>query len=256
MLVDTHAHIYGDEFKDDIDTIIANALKNEVRKILLPNIDTETIPEMLKLTDQYPDICYPMMGLHPSAVNEDYKSLLDIVGEWLTKRKFFGIGEIGIDLYWDRTWAELQKDAFRQQLRMAGSLGLPVAIHMRESFQEVYDILENEQNGSLSGVFHCFSGTKSDAIKVIDIGFYLGIGGIVTYKNNHLPDILKGIDIKHIVLETDAPWLTPVPRRGMRNESGYLIYTAEKVAEIYGLTMEAVSEITTMNALRLFKLNY
>jgi TatD DNase family protein len=256
MLVDTHAHIYGDEFKDDIDTIIANAIKNGVGKIFLPNEDTETIPEMLKLADRYPDICYPMIGLHPSAVEEDYKPSLDIVGEWLTKRKFYGIGEIGIDLYWDRTRVAQQKEAFRQQLRMAGSFNLPVSIHMRNSFQEVYSILSSEQNGSLSGVFHCFSGTKEDAGKAIDIGFYLGIGGSVTFKNSHLPEILKETDIKNIVLETDAPFLAPVPRRGMRNESGYLIYTAEKVAEIYGLTMEAVSEITTRNALRLFNLNY
>jgi TatD DNase family protein len=255
MLIDTHAHIYTADFSDDKDAIIENALKNGIGKIILPNIDQESIPDMLKLSDRYPDICFPLMGLHPSHTDANYKSALDTIGEWLSKRRFFGIGETGIDLYWSQAWLVQQKDAFRQQLRMACSLNLPVIIHTRESFQEVFAILESEQDGSLTGVFHCFSGTKSDAGKIIEMGFYLGIGGVVTYKNSLLPEILKEIDLKNIVLETDAPWLTPVPKRGMRNESGFLIYTAKKVADIYGLTIDEVSRITTSNASRLFKLN-
>jgi TatD DNase family protein len=255
MLIDTHAHIYTDNFSNDRDVIIATAVRNGIGKIMMPNIDSESIPEMLKVSEQYPDICYPVMGLHPTSVNMNYLQELDNVGEWLSKRSFYAIGETGIDLYWDRKWQSQQEDAFRQQLRMARSFRLPVIIHVRNSFQEVYSILEKEQDGLLTGIFHCFSGTKSEADKIVDIGFYLGIGGTVTYKNSFLPEVLKDMDIRNIVLETDAPWLSPVPKRGMRNESGFMIYTAQKVAEIYGLTTEEVSKITTMNATELFKLN-
>jgi len=252
MLIDTHAHIYTTDFTDDRDTVIAEAVKNGVCKIIMPNIDAASVSDVVQAAGRYPGICYPLMGLHPSSVNLNYRQELNSVGDWLSKYPFYGIGEIGMDLYWDRSFRAEQEDAFRQQLKMARSCKLPVVIHVRESFQEVCSILEEEQDGSLTGIFHCFSGNGSNAAKIVDLGFYLGIGGVVTYKNSHLPETLKHVDVKNLVLETDAPWLSPVPRRGKRNESSFLIYTAQKVAEIYGLSSEEVAAVTTRNARELF----
>ena len=192
------------------------------------------------------------MGLHPTSVSADFKEELSVVEYWLDKYKFYGIGEIGIDLYWDRTWFEQQKEAFIYQVKLAKSRNLPIVIHMRESFNEVYEIVKAEQDGSLRGIFHCFTGDETEAHKIIDLGFLLGIGGVVTYKNSNLKSVLEKTDIKNIVLESDAPYLTPEPKRGRRNESSYLVYTAQKISEIYQLPIKEVAEITTANARGLF----
>ncbi len=252
MLIDTHAHLYSEDFDDDRDAIIKNAIEAGVKKIILPNIDEKSIDGMLALSNAYPDICYPLMGLHPTSVGKNYMEQLMLVQSWLGKETFYGIGEIGIDLYWDKTYLPEQQEAFRTQLKMARSMQLPVVIHVRNSFNEVYSILNEEQNGNLKGVFHCFSGSETEAQKIIDVGFYMGIGGVVTFKNSNLPEILKKVDIKHLLLETDAPYLAPMPRRGRRNESAYLLPIAEKVAGIYETTTKEVEQITTANARKLF----
>jgi TatD DNase family protein len=254
MLIDTHAHIYSEDFIDDIDEVVEHAYENDIKKIILPNIDSASIKRLTDLTDAYPHLLYPLMGLHPNSVSEDYGEELQAIEYWLDKRKFYGIGEIGIDLYWDRTYIEQQKHAFRSQIKMAGSRQLPVVIHVRESFSEVYEILKNEQNGSLKGIFHCFSGSEEEAKKITEMGFFLGIGGIITFKNNDLSDVIKNISIENIVLETDSPYLAPVPKRGRRNESAYLVYIAQKVAEIYDISVDEVAKITTHNARNLFNI--
>jgi len=252
MLIDTHSHIYTEDFAPDRDEVIARAVQNGIEKMVMPNVDSASIPDLMETTRRHPGVCYPLMGLHPTSVDSDYKKELDIVGNWLCRYSFSGMGEIGIDLYWDRTFRIQQEDAFRQQLRMARESNHPVVIHVRESFPEVCAILEEEQDGSLSGIFHCFSGSVEDAHRVTSLGFFLGIGGVVTYKNSSLPSVLKETDLKNLVLETDAPWLSPVPHRGKRNESSFLIHTAEKVAALYGVSLDVIAEVTTGNARRLF----
>jgi TatD DNase family protein len=192
------------------------------------------------------------MGLHPTSVSSDYREELQAVEYWLEKRRFYGIGEIGIDLYWDKTYVNEQAEVFRHQLKLAKSLKLPVVIHLRNSFNEVYQIVKDEQDGSLKGIFHCFSGDQTEAHKIIDLGFFLGIGGVVTYKNSNLDDVLLHVELQNLVLETDAPYLPPMPKRGRRNESSYLIYIAQKISEIYEAPVEKVAEITTFNARNLF----
>ena len=252
MLIDTHAHIYLEDFSNDIDDIIQNACNNNVKKIILPNIDSGSVKHLLDLSDAYPNLCFPLMGLHPTSVGEDYKKELETVECWFDKRKFYGVGEIGIDLYWDQTFYKQQKEVFRFQLKIAKSKKIPVVIHVRFSFEEVYKIVEEEQDDSLRGIFHCFSGNPEEAKKVIDLGFLLGIGGVITFKQNSLVNVLEKTDVKNIVLETDAPYLAPVPKRGRRNESSYLVYVAQKVAEIYDIPVDSVAEITTANARNLF----
>jgi TatD DNase family protein len=252
MLIDTHAHLYSEDFADDRDEMIRNAIQAGVQKIVLPNIDENSIENMLGLSNAYPEVCFPLMGLHPTSVGENYKDKLQIVESWLGRRDFFGIGETGIDLYWDKTYQKEQEDAFRIQLQIARSLHKPVVIHVRNSFNEVYEILSNEQDGNLCGVFHCFSGSINEAQKIIDIGFSLGVGGVVTFKNSNLPETLRQVDIKHVVLETDSPYLAPMPHRGRRNESAFLLKIAEKVANIYGIDIAEVSLKTSANAKMLF----
>lgn len=252
MLIDTHSHIYSEDFHDDIDEVLQNAYNNDVKKIVLPNIDSGSIKRLIDLSNNYPHVCYPLMGLHPTSVSTDFREELSVVEYWLDKYKFYGIGEIGIDLYWDRTWFEQQKEAFIYQVKLAKSRKIPIVIHVRESFNEVYEIVKAEQDGSLRGIFHCFTGDETEAQKIIDLGFLLGIGGVVTYKNSNLKSVLEKTDIKNIVLESDAPYLTPEPKRGRRNESSYLVYTAQKIAEIYQLPIKEVAEITTANARGLF----
>ncbi len=254
MLIDTHAHLYTGDFSDDREAVLDRALKAGVGSVIMPNIDSGSAEEMLKLSRACPGICYPLMGLHPSSVGENVNRELDLVEEWLTKEKFYGIGEVGIDLYWDKTFLVQQEEAFRHQLRLARTMKLPVVIHVRESFHEVWSILEKEQDGSLSGIFHCFSGNAEEARKVIDAGFYLGIGGVVTFKNNSLAGVLEITGTDRVVLETDAPWLSPVPHRGKRNEPGYLVHVADRVASIFGISRENIGEVTTANARRIFKI--
>lgn len=254
MLIDTHSHIYSEDFIHDRDEALQRAYENGIKKIILPNIDSGSIKHMLDLTDAYPHLCFPLIGLHPTSVDEDYKEELEAVEYWLNKRKFYGIGEIGIDLYWDKKYENEQKDAFRHQIRLAKSHNLPIVVHVRNSFEETYQIVKEEQDGSLKGTFHCFTGSAAEAQKVVDLGFFLGVGGVLTFKNSNLEEVFSTVDIDKLVLETDAPYLAPVPKRGKRNESSYLVYIAQKLAEIYNISVTRVAEITTTNARGLFEI--
>ena len=252
MLIDTHAHIYSEDFQGDIDDVIQNAYNNNIKKIVLPNIDSGSAKHLVDLSDSFPHLCYPLMGLHPTSISEDYKEELDAVEYWFEKREFYGVGEIGIDLYWDQTYLNQQKEAFQYQLKLAKRKKIPVVIHVRDSFKETYKIVEKEQDGTLRGIFHCFTGNEKQAQKIIGLGFLLGIGGVVTFNNSNLGEVIRNFDLKHLVLETDAPYLSPVPKRGRRNESSYLVYIAQKIAEIYDVPVERVADITTTNAKDLF----
>jgi TatD DNase family protein len=252
MLIDTHSHIYSEDFNDDIEEVLQNAYNNNVKKIVMPNIDSGTIKRLLDLSNSYPHVCYPLMGLHPTSVSDDYKEELSLVEYWLDKNKFYGIGEIGIDLYWDRKYIEEQKDAFRYQIQLAKSRKLPIVVHVRDSFNEVYEIVKEEQDGALEGIFHCFTGDNTEAKKIVELGFLLGIGGVVTFKNSNLNEVLKNVSLNKLVLETDAPYLAPVPKRGKRNESSYLVYVAQKLSEIYQVPIKEIAEITTENSRKLF----
>ena len=253
-LTDTHSHIYSEEFDKDRRDIVFNAHKAGVKKILLPNIDSTSIEAMMNLCKKFPHHIFPMMGLHPTSVEDDFESELQIVEQWLEKEKFYAIGEIGIDLYWDKTFLEEQITAFEKQIDLAIKYDLPIVIHARSSFDEIFEVLDRKYVPELRGVFHSFTGTLEQAKKITEqYKFYIGINGIVTFKNSKLPDVVKEIDVKHILLETDAPYLAPEPKRGKRNESAYMFYTARKVADIYGLDIKSISEITTKNALDLFR---
>jgi len=252
MFVDTHSHIYSEEFSSDRNEVIGRASKAGVTKIILPNIDSSTIKPMLDLADSDPHLFIPLIGLHPTSVKEDFRKELEITEYWLNKRKFAGIGEIGIDLYWDKTFINEQIEVFRTQIGWAKKLRIPIVIHVRDSFQEVFEVLEQEKEESLMGVFHSFTGNAEQAAQVIDFGFKIGIGGIVTFKNSGLDTIVKNIDLKHILLETDSPWLAPVPHRGRRNESTFITAIAAKIALLHAISIEEVARITTQNAQQLF----
>jgi len=252
MLIDTHSHIYSTDFIHDLDEVIQRAYSNDVRKIILPNIDSSSVKNLLNLVDTYPHICIPLMGLHPTSVNHDYQEELQVVDYWLKKRKFYGIGEIGIDLYWDKSFLEEQIHAFKFQLELARQYQLPVVVHVRDSFDEVYKVLLEVKDNDLRGVFHSFTGTIEQAKLIIDLGFKIGIGGIVTFKKSGLDETIKQIDPSHLILETDSPYLTPTPFRGKRNESSYLIYIAQKIADLYQITVGEIAKITTENAKNLF----
>ena len=253
LWIDTHAHLYGKEFNQDRPAMIARALETGVHKLLLPNIDSHSIEGMLALEEAFPGQCYAMMGLHPCYVDEQVESQMALVREWLAKRPFIAVGEIGLDFYWDKTHAALQHQVFREQLQLSKQYQLPVVIHSRESTRQCIDEVKSLQDGSLSGVFHCFSGTLEEAREVIDLGFYLGIGGVVTFKKSGLDKIVEEIDMQHIILETDAPYLAPVPYRGKRNESAYIPLIGQTIANVKNLKIEDVAAITTSNALKLFK---
>lgn len=251
--IDTHAHLYGEEFSADRTAMVERALAAGVSRLYLPNIDSTSIEGMLALEAQFPDNCFAMMGVHPCYINENVEQELSVVREWLAKRPFKAIGEIGLDFYWDTTYREQQYHAFRSQLELAREYNLPVAIHSRESTRECIDEVKALQDGRLSGVFHCFSGTLEEAKEIIDLGFYLGIGGVVTFKKSGLDKILEDIDLQYVVLETDAPYLAPVPYRGKRNESAYIPLIGEKIADVKNLKIADVAAMTTNNALKLFK---
>ena len=254
--IDTHAHLYSEQFKDDRNEVIENAIQNGVTKMLLPNISSQYTTAMMELCETYPDNCFPMMGLHPCDVKADtIKKELFHVEEMLQKEKFIAIGEIGLDLYWNKTTLEIQKEAFIYQIELAKKHQLPIAIHVRDSFTEAIEIIEKLNDEHLSGVFHCFTGNEEDAKRVINLGnFYLGIGGVLTFKNAGVDKIIKKIDMKYLILETDAPYLTPSPNRGKRNESKYIVNIAEKLSEVKGISIEEVARITTENAHNLFKI--
>ena len=251
-LTDTHTHIYSEEFQHDRDAMMQRAFDAGVTRLFVPSIDSEYTQQMYDLQEQYPDNVFLMMGLHPTYVRENYKDELAHVERELASRKFAAVGEIGIDLYWDKTRLADQQFAFKYQIQLAKKYKLPINIHCRDAFNEVFEVLEQEQDDDLRGIFHCFTGNLEQAQKVISLGFYLGIGGVVTYKNAGLDKILPEIDLSHIVLETDSPYLTPVPHRGKPNESSYLIYVAQKVADVYQVTLDVVADITTANSKKIF----
>jgi TatD DNase family protein len=252
QLVDTHCHLYLKEFADDIDQVIERAENEGVQKFYLPAIDSTETNNLLSLESKFPGKCIAMMGLHPCYVKENYKEELSHVESWLSKRSFAAVGEIGLDYYWDRNFDEQQKDAFRTQIRWASHYKLPIVIHSRDSLEDCLQIVKEEQDGSLKGIFHCFSGSYELANEIIATGFYLGIGGVLTYKKSGLPELVSKIPMEAIVLETDAPYLTPVPYRGKRNESSYIRFVASKLAEIKSISVEEVARITTANAQRIF----
>ncbi len=254
-LIDTHTHIYLDNFDADRAEVVQNAIKSGVNTLLLPAIDSTTFSSMKNLSKAFPNNCLPMIGLHPTSVNDDYISELNFVKAELAVSNYIAIGEIGIDLYWEKTHIDEQKDAFRQQLQLAKKYKLPVAIHTRDSFNEIYPILKEELTEDLRGVFHCFTGTAEEAKKIIDLGFMMGIGGIITFKNSGLDKVVETINLKNLILETDSPFLTPEPYRGKRNESAYITYIAAKLAEVKNTHIESIAEITTANAEDLFNLN-
>ncbi len=254
QFIDTHSHLYLEEFKNDRAEVISRALGAGVSKILLPNIDSNSVPGMLEMTYDYPGICYPMIGIHPTSVKADYLGQLNSVKEWLKKEKFIAIGEIGIDLYWDKTFLSQQEYIFKAQVELALSKDLPLVIHSRESFPQIFKLLEEYRGRGLKGVFHAFTGDTGKAEFISDFGFKIGIGGIVTFKNSGLDKVVADIGLENIILETDAPYLAPTPYRGKRNESSYIPLIAEKIAEITNSSVSQVSEITSANALRLFKL--
>lgn len=254
MYIDTHAHIYANQFNQDRDLMLERTFACDVQKIYLPNIDHESIDSMLELEAKYPKNCFATMGLHPCSVGKDFEKELYLVEDWLAKRKFVAIGEMGTDLYWDKTFFEEQKEAFKVQVHLAKKYNLPIIIHCRDSFQETIELLEPLKDDKLKGIFHCFTGTAEDAQKVIGLGFLMGIGGVVTFKNGGLDAVLPNVDLKHLVLETDSPYLAPVPYRGKRNETSYIPIIAQKIAEIKNIDVEAVKQATTENALALFGL--
>ena len=253
-IIDTHTHLYLNQFKDDIDLVINRSRKIGVKKFIFPAIDSLHYDSMHNLKNKYPNEIYLMSGLHPTDVKENYKDELDFVVNSLKKNNYVAIGEIGIDLYWDKSFLKQQQEAFTYQIRLAIKHDLPIVIHCRDAFDEIFEILNNENCNKLRGVFHCFTGTLEQAKKAIDLGFILGIGGVVTFKNGGIDKFIHKIDIKNIVLETDSPYLAPVPFRGKRNESSYIIYVLEKLSEIYGISKEKIAEITTKNAEIVFRL--
>jgi TatD DNase family protein len=252
MFIDTHAHIYDEEFKDDRSSMLEKAYSLGVHKIYMPNVDHTSIDGMMELENKYPAQCIAMMGLHPCYVKKDFEKELYIVEDWLNKRPFAAVGEIGIDLHWDTTFRAQQEEALKIQIAFAEKHQLPIVIHCRNSYRETMDLIKSIKSDRLKGVFHCFSGTKEDAEEVISIGFKIGIGGVVTFKNSGLDKIIPALELEHMVLETDSPYLAPVPHRGKRNEPSYIPMIAQKIADLKNIPIEEVEKITTSNALELF----
>lgn len=254
-MIDTHTHLYHKDFENDIDKVVKRAIENGVEKFYLPAIDSETHQRMFNLEAKYPEIMFPMMGLHPTSVKkETWKEELQIVENYLNQREFCAIGEIGIDLYWEKENFDIQQQAFEKQIDWAIERNKPIVIHSRESFDETFEVLQAKKNPLLRGIFHCFSGNLEQAEKIIDLGFYLGIGGVVTFKNGKIDQFLQQISIENIVLETDAPYLAPVPHRGKRNESAYLPLILGKLVDIYQLSFSEMDVITTRNAKNIFEI--
>jgi TatD DNase family protein len=252
VLTDTHTHLY---YETDIDKragLMQRCLDNSISRLFLPNVDSASVNQVFNLVDAYPDNCFAMLGLHPCDVKADWENQLTTIINAQSGRDIYAIGEIGIDMYWDKTLLVEQQNAFKKQINWAKALNLPIVIHCRDAFDEVYAILSAEKDPKLRGIFHCFSGTLNQAQKIIEMGFFLGIGGVVTYKNSGLDKIVQQIDLKHVVLETDSPYLTPVPHRGKPNESSYLVYIAQKIADLHQVDIETVASITTGNSIRIF----
>mgnify|MGYP005991163219 FL=1 len=252
MITDTHTHLYSEQFDEDRNEMIQRAKDAGVSRFFIPAIDSSYTESMLELESNFKNDVFLMMGLHPTSVKENYKEELAHVKEWIDKRSFFAIGEIGIDLYWDKSFLTQQQEAFRTQIQWAKEKKLPIVIHCRDAFDEIFEVLETEKSDDLFGIFHCFTGTKEQAEKAISYNMKLGIGGVATFKNGKIDQFLNEIDIKHIVLETDSPYLAPTPFRGKRNESSYITQVVEKLALIYGLTFDEIAEITTQNSKDVF----
>ena len=252
-LIDTHCHLYVPAFAEDIDVVIQRALAAGVGRFYLPAIDRENESSLMELEKRYPGICFAMQGLHPCSVKADFEDALQHVEQSLAGRPFAAIGETGLDFYWDRSFEKEQYQAFHRQIEWALHYNLPVVIHSRDSIEQTIGVVREHQNGNLRGIFHCFNEDEQAAKQITDLGFFMGIGGTVTYKNSKLPEVLKNTGLENIVLETDAPYLPPVPFRGKRNESSYLVYIAAKLAEIKGMDPEEVARITTSNALKIFE---
>ncbi len=253
VLIDTHTHLYLSQFDEDRAEMLERASQAGINKMILPNIDKESIPQIQKMRKEFPEYCVASMGLHPTSVKEDFEEELKACYEELKAGKYIAVGEMGIDLYWDKTFYEQQKQAFKEQVNWALEFDLPLIIHSRDSFDEIFELMDEVWNPKLKGVFHCFSGNKAHAEKIInDYQFKLGIGGVLTFKNSTLREEIKDINLSNMILETDAPFLAPVPYRGKRNESAYVALVAQKLAEVKGITVEEVAEITTKNAKDLF----
>lgn len=252
MFVDSHSHIYSADFSLDRDEVITRALEAGVERIVLPNIDSSSIKPLMDLTDTIPGLFFPLVGLHPTSVKEDFRKELQILEYWLGKRKFYGIGEIGIDLFWDKSFLQEQIEAFNTQLSWAKNKNLPVVIHVRESFNEVMEQLKKVHTPESKGVFHSFTGTLEQAEQIIELGFKIGVNGIITFKNSDLGETIQKIDPRHLLIETDSPWLAPVPHRGRRNECSYVVTIAEKIAQLHNTSLENIAAITSKNAKELF----
>ena len=253
-LVDTHTHLFVTEFDIDRADAVRRAVDAGVGTLCLPAINGESLPSLMAMCDEFPSVCHPMIGLHPTELGDDYEAVLDRMYDILkSDDRFVAIGEVGLDFYWDDTRKREQEEVFRRQIEWALETGLPLAIHSRSAFDELYAVMDDYRGRGLSGVFHCFSGSEEEALKLLSFdGFYLGIGGVVTYKKSTLPDVLKCVPLERVVLETDSPYLAPVPKRGKRNESAYVPYIADFLAALYGCSVEQVAAVTTANARKLF----
>jgi TatD DNase family protein len=251
-ITDTHTHLYSEEFDMDRDEMMQRAINNGVTRFFIPAIDSNYIQKMYALESDYPENVFLMMGLHPTYVKDNYLDELQMVEQELANRKFYAIGEIGIDLYWDKTHLKEQQIAFRRQIQLAKKYKLPIVIHCREAFDEIFEILEEEKSEDLFGIFHCFSGTYEQALQAISYNMKLGIGGVVTFKNGKIDQFINQIDLKHLVLETDSPYLAPIPFRGKRNESSYIVNVVDKLASLYGLSSEEIALKTTENSKAIF----
>lgn len=251
--IETHAHIYSSKFDSDRDQVIQDIRDAGIERVYMPNVDVQTIDAMLACEEKYPGLCIPMMGLHPCDVKDDFRDQLAVMEDWLNKRQFAAVGEIGLDLYWDKTFYEQQKEALKIQINWAKQRDLPIVLHCRDSMDETIEIVKEEHNGKLKGVFHCYTGNADQAKRIIDMGFLLGIGGVATFKNGGLDQVIPDISIDHLVLETDAPYLAPVPFRGKRNSPAYLPIIAEKIGDYLRISKEEVALRTKQNALNLFR---
>ena len=252
IITDTHTHLYSEAFDTDRHEVMKRALAQNVSRFFIPAIDSTYTESMLQLENEYPEHVFLMMGLHPTHIKDNYKEELKHVEDMLAKRTFYAVGEIGIDLYWDKSTLGIQKEAFKYQIQLAKKYKLPIVIHCRDAFDEIFEVLETEKSNDLYGIFHCFTGTLKQAKKAISYNMKLGIGGVVTFKNGKVDQFLNQIDINHIVLETDSPYLAPVPYRGERNESVYIIKVLEKLSELYDMSLEEIAKITTKNSEDIF----
>lgn len=251
--IDTHTHLFTEQFDEDRTAIVKNAIQNGVEKMLLPNIDLDSIIPLHELTAEFPKNCYPMMGLHPCSVTENWEDELTIIKSNLDENKYCAIGEIGMDLYWDKSTIEFQKKVFSQQIKWAKEMNLPIVIHVRDAFDETFEVIDQLNDDSLTGVFHCFTGSIDQANHILNYGgFKLGVGGVLTFKNSGLDSVISEIDLEHLVLETDSPYLAPTPHRGKRNESSYIPLIAQKLAGVKGIQLEEVAKVTSSNAVKLF----